>query len=217
MDIVKEISKKGFDAAKVACYAIENPQCIEQLIEGATAPKGSIRFGHEKILRLISQQCPELIYPYFSVFKKLSVCDNSFLKWGAIVIISNLTVVDSENQFEAMFKEYYAPVTGPVMVTAANIIGGSVNIAKAKPCLTQRIVQEILKVEKARYESHGKPSPECRNVAIGHAIDAFDQFFDQIKDQVAVLKFVKRQLTNSRKPVIKKAEQFLKQHGTGKE
>jgi hypothetical protein len=125
--------------------------------------------------------------------------------------------VDSEKQFDAMFKEYYAPIAGPVMVTAANIIGSSVTIEKAKPYLTQRIAREILKVEKARFESHGKPSPECRNVAIGHAIDAFDQFFDQIEDQGTVLKFVKRQLTNSRKPVVKKAEQFLKQHGTGKE
>ena len=38
MDIAKEISKKGADAAKIARYAIKNPECIEQLIEGVTAP-----------------------------------------------------------------------------------------------------------------------------------------------------------------------------------
>ena len=123
MDIVKEISKKGADAAKIAGYAIKNPQSIKQLIEGVTAPKGSVRFSYEKVLRLISEQRPELIYPYFDVFRQLSGCDNSFLKWGAILTIGNLASVDSDNKIDEIFDEYYAPVKGPVMVTAANIIG----------------------------------------------------------------------------------------------
>jgi hypothetical protein len=213
MDIAKEIGKKGFDAGKFASYAIENPQSIAQLIDGVTAPKGSIRFGYEKVLRFISEQRPELLYPYFDVFKKMSGCDNSFLKWGAIMTIANLVAADSENKFDAIFEEYYTPVTGHVMVTAANIIGSSVKIVSAKPYLTEKIVKEILKVERANYELHGQPSPECRNVAIGHAIDVFDQLFDKIDDKKTILKFVQRQLKNTRKQVVKKAEKFLKKHG----
>ena len=212
MDIAKEISKKGADAAKIARYAMKNPQCIDQLIDGVTLPKGSIRFGYEKVLRLISEEHPELIYPYFDVFKKLSACDNSFLKWGAILTIANLAVVDSEKKIDKMFKEYYAPITGHVMVTASNVIGGSVKIALAKPYLTQKITQEILKVEKAKFLYHGELSPECRNVAIGHAIDSLDQFFEQIENKDAVIKFVKRQLKNSRAKVAEKAEKFQKKH-----
>ena len=212
MDIAKEISKKGADAEKIARYAIKNPHCIEQLVEGVTAPKGSLRFGYEKVLRLVSEQQPELIYPYFDIFKELSGCDNSFLKWGAILTISNLAVVDSDKKIDKMFDEYFAPIKGPVMVTASNIIGGSVKIALAKPYLTQRITKEILKIEKAKFIYHGEPSPECRNVALGHAIDSFDQFFDQIEDKAAIIKFVKRQLKNTRAKVVKKAEKFLKNH-----
>jgi hypothetical protein len=72
---------------------------------------------------------------------------------------------------------------------------------------------EALKVEKAKYQRHGELSPECRNVALGHAIDSFDELFDQIDDKAAVLRFVKRQLRNTRKPVVKKAERFLQRHG----
>ncbi|MBN1975440.1 MAG: hypothetical protein JW787_17520 [Sedimentisphaerales bacterium] len=212
MDIVKEMGKKGCEAEKIANYAIENPQFIKQLIEGVSVPKGSIRFGYEKVLRLISERRPDLIYPYFDVFKKLSVCDNSFLKWGAILTIANLAVADSDKKFDAMFEEFYAPVTGPVMVTAANIIGGSAKIVSAKPYMMGRIIKEILKVEKANFELHGEPSPECRNVAIGHAIETFDQFFDKIEDKEVIIKFVKRQLNNTRKQVVKKAEKFLKKH-----
>jgi hypothetical protein len=98
------------------------------------------------------------------------------------------------------------------MVTAANIIGSSPKIVAAKPELTQQISREVLKVEKAKYERHGSPSPECRNVALGHAIDAFDQFFDKIENQATIIKFVKRQLKNTRRKVVKKAEKFLRQH-----
>jgi len=212
MDIAKEISKKGADTTKIARYAMKNPECIKQLIEGVTAPKGSIRFGYEKVLRLISEEHPELIYPYFNIFKELSGCDNSFLKWGAILTIANLAAVDSGKKLEKIFKEYYAPITGPVMVTAANIIGGSVKIALAKPHLTEKITQEILKVEKAKFLHHGELSPECRNVAIGQAIDSFEQFFEQIENKDTVIKFVKRQLKNSRAKVARKAEKFLKKH-----
>ena len=126
--------------------------------------------------------------------------------------VANLTAVDTEKKFEAIFRKYYAPMPGPAMVTAANIIGSSARIALAKPELTQRIVREILKVEKAKYERKGVPSPECRNVAIGHAIDAFDTFFEQIGDKAAVVGFVKRQLENTRKQVVKKAERFGRKH-----
>ena len=212
MDIAKEISKKGADKNKIARYAMKNPESIEQLIEGVTAPKGSLRFGYEKVLRLISEERPELIYPYFDVFKKLSGCDNSFLKWGAILTIANLAAVDSGKKFDKMFKEYYAPITGQVMVTASNVIGGSVKITLAKPYLTRKITQEILKVEKAKFLHHGEPSPECRNVAIGQAIDSFDRFFEQIENKDAVIRFVKKQLKNSRAKVARKAEKFLKKH-----
>jgi hypothetical protein len=68
-------------------------------------------------------------------------------------------------------------------------------------------------VDKAKFLIKGAPSPECRNVAIGHAIKAFDGFFDKITDKAAVLKFIKRQLNNTRKPVAKKAQQFLRKRG----
>jgi hypothetical protein len=153
------------------------------------------------------------MYPYFGVFVELLDSDNSFLKWGAIIDVANLTVVDSENRFEAVFRKYFDPICGPTMVTAANIIGGSAVIARAKPDLVDLITNEILKVEKAKYLRNRMPSPECRNVAIGQAIDSFDKFYDLIGPKTRVLGFVRRQLKNTRSQVVKKAERFIKKHG----
>ena len=60
----------------------------------------------------------------------------------------------------------------------------------------------------------GKMSVVERRRQKGADVDAFDQFFDQIEDQAAIVKFVRRQLKNTRKPVAKKAEKFLRQHAT---
>jgi hypothetical protein len=211
-DILEQLGQKGADMPAIVERVIKRPKEIAVLMEALKVEKRAVKFSYEKVLRFVSERRPELIYPYFEVFVDLLDSDNSILKWGAIMTIANLTSVDGRKKFEAIFKKYYTPISSPVMITAANIIGSSAKIALAKPELTGRITREILKVEKAKYERHGEPSPECRNVAIGHAIDSFDKFFEQIEDTKAVIAFVKRQLKNTRKPVVKKAERFIRKH-----
>jgi hypothetical protein len=93
------------------------------------------------------------------------------------------------------------------MITAGNTIASAARIALYKPRLIERITQEILKVEKAKYQTK-----ECVNVACGHAIDSFSQFYEKIIDKGPVIEFIKRQIRNTRAPVRKRAEKFLKKH-----
>jgi hypothetical protein len=213
--ILQQLKTKRLDVVAAANRLVTNPDQIPDLIGAVGTEKGSAKYAYEKALRLVSEQRPELIYPHFDAFVAWLNHENNFLKWGAITTVANLTAVDMEGRFDALFDRYYAPVTGPTMITASNLVGNSPRIVRAKPHLTQRIAREILKVEKARYEHHGRPSPECRNIAIGHAIEAFDQFFDLVEDRAAILAFVKRQRNNTRKPVAKKAERFLRIHEAG--
>jgi len=215
MNIIEKISKKGSDKEQIAKEVIRSPEYLPQLFEGLTHEKGSIKFGCEKVLRLISEQQPELIYPYFDIFVKMLDSDNNILKWGAIVTISNLASVDIHGKFEKIFEKYYFPITEKTMITAANIIGNSWKIALAKPELAEKITQEILEAEKAKYENKGQVSPECNNVVYGHAIDSLEKFYDKITDKKPVVDFIKRQLHNTRKPVAKKAERFLKIYTIG--
>ncbi len=93
------------------------------------------------------------------------------------------------------------------MITASNVVKGAPKIAKSKPALTERVTRELLKVEKAKYQTD-----ECRNIALGIAIKSFEQFFDQVEDKAAVIKLIKKQLNNSRNATQKKAADFLKKH-----
>jgi hypothetical protein len=206
-DILEQLAGKEADIS-----AIADRQQIPRLVEALRSEKSSRKYAYEKALRFISEIRPELLYPYFDIFCDLLDNDNSFLKWGAIMTIANLTAVDTRKKFETVFPKYFAPISGPTMVTAANIIGSSVKIARAKPALIDSIAGEILKVEKARFQMNGKPSPECRNIAILHAIISLDEFYDRIGDKNAVIGFVRRQLRNTRRQVVKKAERFLRTH-----
>jgi hypothetical protein len=211
-DILEALVAKGADVSMLADQLIADDKQIPKLVEALQVEKSSKKYAYEKVLRIISERRPQLVYPYFGIFCALLDNENNFLKWGAIMTVANLTVADVEKKFEAIFEKYYAPINGPTMVTAANIIGSSVIIARAKPALIDSIVLEILKVEKARFQLKGTPSPECRNVAIGHAIDSLDPLYDQVRDKAKIHQFVKRQLKNTRKQVVQKAEQFLRRH-----
>jgi len=202
---LKSISSESFNPARIAEQAMEYPDLIETAMEGLGAEKATVKYRCEKVLRAISAKQPEILYPRFDFFARLLENKNAFLKWGAIATIANLARADADDKFESIFDKYFYAITGPVMITAANTIRGGAKIVAAKPALADRIAKEILRVEGAKYRT-----PECRNVAIGHAIDSLDQFFALVQDKGAITRFVKRQLRNTRAPVRKRAERFLK-------
>jgi hypothetical protein len=200
------LSKRSNKAALAARVAA-SPAVCAQVLDGLSAPKASVKFGCAKVLQMVSEDNPRALYPNFARFVALLQNDNKLLQWTAIRVIANLARVDSKAKVERILDRYFAPIRGPVMITAANIIKGSAAIAAAKPHLTRRIIKQLLGVEKARYRTD-----ECRNVALGHAIDAFDAFFRQIEARKPVLEFVRRQLANTRRATRRKAERFLKKH-----
>lgn len=204
-ELLQEIAKKEIAKERIVDKVINNPELLPVLFEGLNSNKASIKYGCEKILRLLSEKKPQLLYPHFNLFVKLLDSEDNFLKWGSIITIANLTNVDSENKFEKIFDKYFAPIPGPELIPAGNVIGNSYKITLAKPQLSDRIAKEILKVEKAKYQTN-----ECRNVALGHAINSYMKFFDQIKDKEPVVKLIKTQLENTRNATRKKAEKFVK-------
>ena len=213
-NLLSKLGAKGADIQGIVNGLVKKSRQIPDLVEALQAEKSSKKYAYEKALRLLSEKNPEWIYPYFDVFVSMLDNDNSFLKWGAIMTVANLTAVDTEGKFEQIFNKYFRPIRDSVMVTAANIIGSSVKVVQFKPELADRIANEILKVEKANYLNKGTPSPECRNIAIGQAIDAFDRIYEMVEPKARIVSFIKRQKTNTRKAVAKKAEDFIRKNKT---
>ena len=200
-----EIAKRNF--ATLAKNTIRQPARLPEVFEGLNAEKARIKYGCLKLLRLISEQRPELLYPHIGRFFELLGSENNIFKWGAIIIIGNLACVDAERKIDAQVDRYLKPIRGSVMITAANVIGGAGKIAQAKPYLAEKIARAVLRVESAKYQT-----TECRNVVIGHAIKSLDLFFRRLKQPGPVVEFVKRQLNNRRPAVKKHAAKFLKKY-----
>lgn len=190
---------------QLARKAIKDAHLLAEVIEGLNEDAARIKFGCAKVLRLVSEQRPDVLYPHFDFFVRLLDHENKILQWEAIFVLSHLARVDADDKFTAIFGKYFSPIPGPVMITAANVIQGGARIVQAKPHLADRIAAEVLKVARARYHT-----PECRNVAIGHAIVALGDFLGLIKNPAPVLRFVRGQIKNPRPATRKKAEQFLK-------
>jgi hypothetical protein len=206
--LLTEINNRRITTEKLAERVVSQPELLREAFGGLGADTARVKYGCLKLLRIISESKPEILYPEIGRFIQLLDSENNIFKWGSIIIVGNLAVVDSGKKIDRILDRYLQPISGHVMITAANVIGGAGKIAQAKPQLAERIARAVLQVEAANYQTE-----ECRNVAIGHAIESLDLFFEHLKKPQPVIEFVKRQLNNRRNAVQRKAARFLKKHG----
>jgi len=200
------IDRAALNPLQLARSMIKHPALLEKVLDGLGAPTARVKFGCVKALDALSQSRPGLLYPRFDFFVRMLDHPNKIFRWEAARVLSHLARVDAEDKFTTVFDKYFAPIRGPVMITAANVIRGGARIARARPELADLVAAEVLKAARARYQR-----PECRNVAIGHAILALGDFYDLLRHQASVLRFVRKQTKNPRPATRKKAAQFLKQ------
>jgi hypothetical protein len=203
----KRIARKGANLDRAASDVIRRPTLIPELFEGLDSDAARVRYGCLKVLKLISENQPDVLYPEMGAIIGLLNHENTFVRCDASRIVANLTRVDRRGKFDRVFDQYFAPIPGPALIPAVTTLSSASTIALAKPRLTQRIVAEMLKVDKARY-----PTAECRRIALGQTIDSFDRFFDQIENREAVIRLVRKQLRSPRASTKKKAQKFLKKH-----
>lgn len=206
--VPSELSGKTVSHQAIASRVARRPALLPELFDGLAADEARVRYGCLKVLRLISERKPAVVYPEFDRLVALLNSENNILQWSAIIILGNLAAVDAQRKLDEILTRYLRPIAGPVLITAANTIGGAGKMAAAKPRLADRIARALMRVEAANYQT-----PECRNVALGRVVESLELFFDQVKDRQSVLEFVRRQLGNARPAVRRKAARFLVQHG----
>jgi hypothetical protein len=181
------------------------------LLSGVHSGKAAVRYGCAKVLMDLSEENPEKLYPYFDSFIDLLDSKYRILTWNAFVIIANLTRVDTDKKFDAIFGKYYSFLDNDYMVTVANVVGNSGKIALAKPYLIPKITDELLKVQGISTTPH--LTEECKRVIAQAVIKSLDVFFDRIEQKERVISFVKAHLDSPRKKLRAAAENFLEKWG----
>jgi hypothetical protein len=178
---------------------------IAKAVQRMGAASGTDRYAAGKELIATAEKYPERVYPHFAAVARLLGSDAKIVRWEAQRILALLAGVDAENRMEPLLDAYLAYIRGSNMISASNAIKGAGEIARARPELRDRIVAAILQVEQAAYET-----PECRNVAIGHALEALKGMWTEVGRDEAVRGFVDRQVGNTRAAVARRARELLK-------
>jgi hypothetical protein len=209
--LLQKLGTKSITKEELLQRLEQNFDLLAEVIKGTSSSKATIRYGCAKVLMDLSEAHPEKLYPYMDTFIELLSSKYRILIWNALAIIANLSRVDKDQKFEAIFDKYYGFLNDEYMVTVANVVGNSAKIALAKPQLVQKITIEILKVDNISVTPH--LTEECKRVIAEHTIKTLNVFFDKIKAKAKVISFVKRQLDSPRASLRKEAEIFLKKWG----
>lgn len=177
-----------------------SPSQVVAAVKTMSEPTGTARFGAGKALSVTAEKEPGRVYPHFREIAALLESESKIVRWNAMQILPLLAPVDTRRRLDTFVDTYLALIRGSNLVSAANAIRGLGLIALSRSDLVDRIVSGILAVERATYET-----PECRNVAIGQALDAFRQLGSGVCGRADVAAFVGRQRSNSRAAVARRA------------
>lgn len=206
--LLQEIASKSITKRDLLQRVKKDFSLLPTVLDGVSSPKAAVRYGCASVLMDLSQAYPEKLYPHMDSFIALLDSKYRILTWNALAMIANLARVDDNMKFDAIFTKYYSFLNDEYMITAANVVDYSGKIALAKPYLTQRIADELLKVRRISTTPH--LTEECKRVIAEKAIESFDVFFNQIDNRKKVVDFVKSQLNSPRKTLKIKAENFLR-------
>ncbi|MCW4027247.1 MAG: hypothetical protein NWE76_07175 [Candidatus Bathyarchaeota archaeon] len=209
--LLEKLADKSLTTEDLLQKVKQDPSLLARVIDGVSSSRAAIRYGCAKVLVVLSEKVPEMLYPHMGYFVDLLGSKYRILIWNATAIIANLTRVDRDKKFDAVIDKYYGLLDDEYMVTVANVVGHSGKIALAKPYLVPRITKELLRVESISVTPH--LTEECRRVIAEKAIKSLSLFFDRIDDKEEVVSFVERQLGSSRKSLRSEAKNFLKKWG----
>ena len=168
-----------------------------------------VRYACSKLAIKISMEKPSELYGDFDLFKKLLDSDNNIMVWTALRVIGNFSVVDNCGKIDKLIPRLFKLFHSERMITSANAIAALGNIAKNMQKQRDKIIKELLHVEKLVYKMKGEISPECRNIAIGHVLNAFKDMGDIALKRQDVKDFIELQTSNSRPSVAKRAKKLL--------
>lgn len=208
-DVIERLASKRISKGELQAAMEGDSSLIATVVGGLASPKAPVRYGCAKALMSLSAVRPDLLYPHWESFAELLGGRYRILTWSSIAIIANLSSVDAEGRFEALFDRYYALLGDGYMVTAANVAASSARVAKAKPHLADSIAERLLGVEGIATGPH--MTEECKRVVAEAVVEALGSFYGLLSraEKKKVVAFAERQRTSCRGSLARAAGLFL--------
>lgn len=198
--MLPDLEKKEADIKGLARKASKDEKVFSGLLEGIQSKKETIRYNSFKVLMRLSEEHPEVLYPEWDFFVTMLDSPNSYWRLSAVRLLANLTRIDKESKFEKIFDQYYSLLNDSVIV-AIYLVGDSGKIARVKPKLQPKITNKLLSIDKTQ-QKH-------KDLVKGSALEAFSEYFEEIKNKKKIVDFAKSLLKGESPKTRKIAQEFL--------
>ncbi len=120
--IAAQLSLSRFDYEPIVCVFLQAPARVAELVHLLDSKTARTKFSALKLLKILSERSPEVVYPWADLFVHLLTAPNTIIRWGSAQILGNLAAVDREGVIEQALDPLLAPISGHEMITAANVI-----------------------------------------------------------------------------------------------
>ena len=204
--MISELENKDINPNMFAKKIIENPDLIYQYLDGLVSKNETYRYNCFKVLYIISENKPDLLYPHWNFFVNHLRSDNNYHKMSAVLIIANLTSVDTENRFEDVFDEFFENLKSKKTIVPIYIVKSSGKIVNYKPDFEGKITDLLLNIENIHL---GKQIELVKSAVI----ESFSEFYENAEKKDEILRFVKNQIDSDSPKTRKSAKEFLIKYG----
>ena len=204
--MIYELENKDINSNMFAKKIIENPDLIYQYLDGLVSKNETYRYNCFKVLYIISENKPDLLYPHWNFFVNHLRSDNNYHKMSAVLIIANLTSVDTENRFEDVFDEFFENLKSKKTIVPIYIVKSSGKIVNHKPDFEGKITDLLLNIENIHL---GKQIELVKSAVI----ESFSEFYENAEKKDEILRFVKNQIDSDSPKTRKSAKEFLIKYG----
>lgn len=170
--------------------------------------QGAGKYIYEKALRRASEEDPSRLASHVEGMLKL-LGGNTFIRSGAIIALSNVIPFLRPESAKAAVEAYLEEMKGDSLICAGNAVRNSWKIAKSLPGFEPLITAAALGVAGRTYLYRGEPSPECREIMLGGAVESFSRYFESASDRDGMLAFITAASKSGRKSTAKRASEFL--------
>jgi len=204
--MISELENKDINTKMFVKKIIENPDLIYQYLDGLVSKNETYRYNCFKVLYVISENKPDLLYPHWNFFVNHLRSDNNYHKMSAVLIIANLASVDTENRFEDVFDEFFENLKSKKTIVPIYIVKSSSKIVNYKPDFKGKITDLLLNIENIHL---GKQIELVKSAVI----ESFSEFYENAEKKDEILRFVKNQMDSDSPKTRKSAREFLIKYG----
>jgi hypothetical protein len=172
---------------------------VKVVIEGLHSEKRKVQSGCAELASLLSEDHPEIIYPYVNLFIENLEAKAPVLRWEAVCTLGNLSRVDKKKIISTHIDQLFSFLENKSIVLQGHSVRALSKIAETNPDEALGIFNRLL--ESRVFFSGNR---------IGFIIEEMNSFIPYKGLENRIRDFVKPYTNSNIKSVSKKAKKILK-------